>query len=44
MNTRKIAKLMNVSKKAVEFHRNNNRARLGIRNSKVNLRTYLMTL
>jgi PAS domain S-box-containing protein len=39
-----IAEIMNLSVKSIEFHRNNIRTKLGIKNGKTNLRTYLMSL
>lgn len=42
--TKEIAKLFHSSKSAVEFHRNNLRRKLGLLNTKKNLRTHLMTM
>ncbi len=39
-----IALLLNISKSAVEFHRNNLREKLGLKNRKINLRTFLMNM
>lgn len=39
-----IAKLLNVSVRAIEFHRDNIRTKLSLKNKKVNLRSYLLTL
>ncbi len=39
-----IARLLNISKSAVEFHRNNIRQKLGLRHNKTNLRSYLLTM
>ena len=42
--TKEIAELLNSSTGAINFHRNNIRTKLGLRNTKTNLRTFLLPL
>ena len=42
--TKEIAKLLNSSKDAIDFHRNNIRHKLGLKNKKTNLKSYLLSL
>jgi PAS domain S-box-containing protein len=42
--TKEIAEILNISERAIEFHRNNIRDKLGLKKSKTNLRSYLLTL
>lgn len=43
-NTKQIAELIDTTVRAVEFHRHSLRDKLDLRNKKVNLRTFLMSL
>jgi PAS domain S-box-containing protein len=42
--TKEIAELLNCSKGTIDFHRNNIRKKLGLRNTKRNLRSFLLPL
>ena len=43
-STKEISQLLNLSDRAIEFHRNNLRDKLGLKNKKLNLRSYLLSL
>ncbi len=42
--TKEISEMLNLSDRAIEFHRNNIRDKLGLKNKKINLRSYLLSL
>ncbi|MGD9245176.1 MAG: helix-turn-helix transcriptional regulator [Desulfobacterales bacterium] len=42
--TKEIAELLNASTGTIDFHRNNLRKKLGLRNTKTNLRSFLLAL
>lgn len=42
--TKEIAEFMNLATTTIDFHRNNIREKLGIKNKKINLGTYLLTI
>jgi PAS domain S-box-containing protein len=42
--TKEIAELLNSSMRAIEFHRENLRKKLGLKNKKINLRSHLLSL
>ncbi len=41
--TKEIAELLNISMSAIQFHRENIRAKLGLKNEPINLRTHLLS-
>ena len=43
-STKDIARMMHLSTRSVEYHRDKIRNRIGLKNQKVNLRSYLLTL
>jgi DNA-binding CsgD family transcriptional regulator len=40
-NTKEIAAIMNLAESTINFHRNNVREKLGVKNKKISLKTYL---
>ena len=42
--TKEIAVIMNLAQSTIDFHRNNIRAKLGLKNKKISLRTFLTSL
>jgi len=43
-NTKTIAEMMNLAESTIDLHRNNIRAKLGINNKKINLKSFLSTI
>ncbi len=43
-NTKEIAETMHLAESTIDFHRNNIRAKLGVKNKRIGLRTYLSSL
>jgi len=44
INTKEIAEIMNLAESTIDFHRNNIREKLGVKNKKISLKTYLSSL